>query len=64
MFLKTSKSDLHIFLVGQPIPVDKIDEPSQEEIDALHAKYLEALKTLYNQYNPIYGNPKVELNFL
>ena len=42
----------------------KVDEPSQEEIDALHAKYLTALRTLYDQYNPLYGDPKVELNFM
>lgn len=51
-------------VVGGPIPTAKVDEPSQEEIDALHAKYLEALRDLYDQYNPLYGDPKVELNFI
>ena len=49
--------------VGGPIPTAKVDEPSQEEIDVLHAKYLKALRALYDQYNPVYGDPKVELNF-
>ena len=52
------------YLVGGPISVSKVNEPSQEEIDALHAKYLSALRELYDKYNPIYGDPKVELNFI
>ena len=57
---------IHIFLfpVGAPIPVIKTENPSQEEIDALHTKYLEALHILYDQYNPIYGDPTVNLNFI
>ena len=55
---------LFVFVsVGQPIEVTKVESPSQEQIDELHAKYLSALRDLYNEYNPIYGDPKVELNF-
>ena len=55
---------LLLSLVGGPISTPKIENPSQKEIDELHAKYLAALRELYNKYNPVYGDPKVGLNFI
>ncbi|XP_058942002.2 diacylglycerol O-acyltransferase 2 isoform X1 [Pocillopora verrucosa] len=43
-------------VVGSPVPVTKIANPTQEEIDQLHAQYLEALTDLYeknkDKYHP------------
>ncbi|RMX36834.1 hypothetical protein pdam_00000956 [Pocillopora damicornis] len=36
-------------VVGSPVPVTKIANPTQEEIDQLHAQYLEALTDLYEK---------------
>lgn len=42
--------------MGSPVPVTKIANPTQEEIDQLHAQYLEALTDLYeknkDKYHP------------
>ena len=43
------------------MPVEKVEEPSSEEIENLHAKYVEELQKLYNEYNPVYGDPNVIL---
>ena len=55
---------LLLSLVGGPISTSKIENPSQKEIDELHAKYFAALRELYDKYNPVYGDPKVGLNFI
>ena len=41
--------------------VEKVEEPSSEQIENLHAKYVEELQKLYNEYNPVYGDPNVTL---
>ena len=33
----------------------------QIQVKAYHEKYVTALKRLYDDYNPIYGNPKLKL---
>jgi len=38
-------------LVGRPIPVNKINNPSQEEIDRLHETYMKELRKLFEEYN-------------
>jgi len=48
-------------VVGKPMPVEKVEEPSSEQIENLHAKYVEELQKLYNEYNPVYGDPNVIL---
>ena len=48
-------------VVGKPIPVDKVDDPSNEEIDGLHLAYINELKNLYKKYNLKYGDPAVKL---
>jgi len=48
-------------VVGSPIPVPKIENPTNEEVQEYHAKYMSALQKLYNEYNPKYGNPDIEL---
>ena len=39
----------------------KIAEPSQRDIDRLHALYIKKIRKLYLKYNPIYGNRKTKL---
>ena len=48
-------------VVGKPMTVEKVEEPSSEQIENLHAKYVEELQKLYNENNPIYGDPNVTL---
>ncbi len=48
-------------VVGSPINVPKNANPSNEDVAALHAKYIAALQALYDKYNPVYGNPDLEL---
>ena len=59
------KTKIHILclLVGRPIYVDKIENPSNEQIESLHKKYEESLIDLFNEYNPIYGvkGAKIEI---
>ena len=43
-----------ISTVGSPIPVRKVVNPSQEEIDKLHSRYIEDLKELYEKYKDKY----------
>ena len=48
-------------VVGKPIPVEKVAEPSDEQIDQLHVKYVQELKKLYETYRPYYGQEGVKL---
>ena len=48
-------------VVGDPIDVEKTVNPSDEEIDELHAKYVTELKNLYKKYNPKFGDCEVKL---
>ena len=48
-------------VTGSPIEVKKVDNPTSEDINGLHQKYVEALKKLYATYNPIYGDDNIPL---
>ena len=48
-------------VTGAPLKVDKIENPTREEIGELHQKYVEGVRKLYEEYNPIYGDPTVNL---
>ena len=56
--------NLFCFLVGKPIPVTKSENITQAQIDTLHEAYMKSLKSLYEEYNPIYGDPRVQLNYI
>ena len=55
---------LYIFLsfvfntVGKPIPVEKIANPTQEDIDDLHQVYVDALNQLFDTHKMNYGIDK------
>ena len=48
-------------VVGSPIKVEKMPNPTREDIEALHRKYVEALTALYNENNCLYGDISVKL---
>lgn len=48
-------------VVGKPLQVEKVDNPTREQIAQLHADYVEALTNLYYEYNPKYGDTNVKL---
>jgi hypothetical protein len=45
-------------VVGAPIPVEKCENPSKDQIDELHAKYVKALIELFDTHKEEYGVPK------
>ena len=45
---------LFLSTVGSPISVSKIECPTQEDIDKLHARYIDELKGLYEKYKDKY----------
>ena len=48
-------------IVGKPVEAEKIPEPKHDQINHYHDKYVAALERLYDEYNPIYGNPNTKL---
>ena len=44
--------------MGAPIPVDKIESPTKEDVDALHKRYIEALTDLFETHKENYGIPE------
>ena len=48
-------------VVGAPVAVDKVEEPTDEQIEQLQLRYIEALTDLYETYNPKYGDVNVKL---
>ncbi|XP_078064484.1 diacylglycerol O-acyltransferase 2-like, partial [Mustelus asterias] len=45
-------------VVGKPIPVTQISNPTEEDIDGYHAKYVEALTRLFHTHKQEYGLPE------
>jgi len=48
-------------VVGEPLLVEKNENPTNEEINSLHALYVTELKKLYKKYNPVYGDCQTKL---
>ena len=46
------------FAVGTPIPVTKVEKPTPEQLDDLHATYIEKLKQLYEDHKAKYNVPE------
>ncbi|KAM9180729.1 acyl-CoA wax alcohol acyltransferase 1 [Dugong dugon] len=54
-----------ITVVGEPLPLPKIEKPSQEIVDKYHALYMHALQKLFDQHKTLYGGSETqELVFL
>ena len=45
-------------VVGKPISVSQVDEPTQEQIDELHQTYVLALTNLFDEHKDAYLNKK------
>lgn len=50
--------------VGAPIPVERQENPSQEALDAVHARYVEALRALFEKHKAEVGMADRELEVL
>ena len=48
-------------VVGAPLRIEQIEEPTKEDIESTHEKYITEVQKLYDKYNPIYGDPDVKL---
>jgi len=46
-------------VIGKPIPVPKIDNPTQDEISKYHAIYVQGLRDLYDQYKDEYDKERI-----
>lgn len=53
-----SLSSLPMPSVGKPIKVEKKHNPSQEEVDHLHKKYMEELCALFEEHKLKYNVPE------
>ncbi|XP_056665304.1 acyl-CoA wax alcohol acyltransferase 1 [Monodelphis domestica] len=54
-----------VTIVGEPIIVPRIENPSQETVDKYHTLYTEALRKLFDEHKTQYGVSKTqELTFL
>ena len=51
-------------LISEPIEVQKVEKPTQEDIDALHSKILTATKTMYYTHRKVLGYENEELIFV
>ncbi|XP_072349463.1 diacylglycerol O-acyltransferase 2-like [Scyliorhinus torazame] len=47
-----------VTVVGEPIPVTRSPNPSEDEVDCYHAEYVEALISLFNRYKVRCGMSK------
>lgn len=45
-------------VVGEPLDVEKVQNPSKEEVEALHARFCEALRALYDKHKDKYNGGK------
>ena len=59
-----SNKNSEIFLVGEPIPVEKRENPSEAQVDDLHQIYMDRLRKLYDDYKPQFGKADIKLVFL
>lgn len=49
-----------LLAVGEPLPVPKIEKPSQEMVDKYHTLYMEALHKLFDQHKTLLGCSKTQ----
>ncbi|XP_063771974.1 diacylglycerol O-acyltransferase 2-like isoform X1 [Pseudophryne corroboree] len=45
-------------VVGKPIPVPRMENPSEQQVDAYHALYIDGLQELFNTYKERFGLQK------
>jgi 2-acylglycerol O-acyltransferase 2 len=47
-----------VTVVGTPLDLPKLDNPSEEEVNKWHAKYVASLVALYDQYKDVYDKDR------
>ncbi|XP_034246890.1 2-acylglycerol O-acyltransferase 1-like [Thrips palmi] len=52
----------HTYVIGAPLLVDRTENPTKEQIEDLHERYVEKLKQLYEEYSPKLHSGNVPLN--
>lgn len=52
-----------VTVFGSPVPVEKVENPTREQVDVLHAKYTDALRELYDRYKDGYYEHLADLGF-
>ena len=50
-----------LLAVGAPLAVELVPQPSQQQVDALHARFCTALAELYDTHKAQYGDQDVPL---
>ena len=50
------KANKMVLAIGSPIIVEQVDEPSQEQIDTLHARFVADIKGLYDRHKSRLGD--------
>ncbi|XP_030115698.1 diacylglycerol O-acyltransferase 2 isoform X1 [Taeniopygia guttata] len=48
-------------VVGEPITIPKIDNPSQKDVDFYHSMYVDSLIKLFDKYKSKFGLPETEV---
>ncbi|XP_049727648.1 diacylglycerol O-acyltransferase 2-like protein 6 [Elephas maximus indicus] len=47
-------------VVGEPMPIPKVQNPNKETVDKYHALYISALRKLFDQHKVQYGFPETQ----
>ncbi len=47
-----------VSVVGQPIDTTKAEEPTAEQVDEVHERYMKSLEALYNKYKDVYAKDR------
>jgi 2-acylglycerol O-acyltransferase 2 len=51
-------------IIGKPLSIPRIEQPSQEDIDKHHALFIEALRALFEATKHEYGEPNISLRIV
>ncbi|KAH9247866.1 hypothetical protein BSLG_008809 [Batrachochytrium salamandrivorans] len=54
-----------VSVVGTPIPVPKVENPTPEQVQLYHKQYIEGLESIYNTYKDVYAPDRIrDLTFV